>query len=240
MKYRQIIILLILLLLVLTLYTISAHAEEGDIPIFELNLMVESKCDHPACLEGTNVTFYAYFYNNFGTDLKLNSIYLYGQNKPAKPFVVYEFEDPVFLNPQEDYEVNITKTLWAPEDNSYTFYYLPCVNVSIYKTESKYIISKYKEGLICRSDLQSVTTVPLSKIECWNDSECKEDEVCKMYLYKCRKPRCPVGFVKDRKCVDFTSYLVALGVILIFVLVFFITKKQKIIKTKRKKGKKEK
>lgn len=215
---------------------ITASATETQ--IFELNILVDHKCDHPACLEGTNVTFDAYFYNNFGKTIRLNSIILYDINQPKNPLAVHE-EEGLFLDPEEEYEFSFTKTITAPKDGSYTFYYVPCVDISIYKEENKYLISKEKEGTICRTDKQSIPVVPLAKVECWDDSECKENEICKMYLYKCRPLNCKIGFVKDQKCISLKPYLVILLIIIIALVVFLRLKTKKALKKPKKKPRKK-
>ena len=103
-------------------------------------------------------------------------------------------------------------------------------------------VSKPEEVFkICGKTVKSFTVLPLSKIECKEDSECEEDEYCNTFsIYKCRKLECnPNETAVNHSCVIsepekiviinwgnviLTAGFISLAVVLLFL---FIRKKQR-------------
>jgi len=229
----------IIALVILLVSTLTVFAAETS--IFDLAMSTEQKCSHPACLEGTNVTFSVDFTNNFGTAVKINGIVLDDLARPNTPLASY-YQEPVILADGESYNFLFATKVKAPSEG-YTTYYRTCVDVTTYKKPIegalKTQLAVDKSAVLCRTNEYSLTTVPISKVECWTDSECKDTEVCKMYLYKCKPVECFFGAAKDHKCYSYDKSKIIVVGILIILLIWAIAKIAKKRKKKSRKSRKK-
>ena len=229
----------IIALVILLVSALAVFAAETN--IFDLAMNVEQKCSHPACLEGTNVTFIVDFTNNFGAVVKINGIVLDDIARADRPLASY-YQEPVILAPDESYNFIFATKVKAPLEG-YTIYYRPCVDVTTYK-ETKDETAKTelvvdKSAVLCRTNEYSITTVPIAKVECWSDSECTDTETCKMYLYKCRPVECFFGAAKDHNCYRYDKSKIIVVGILVILLILVIAKISKKRKKKSRKSKKK-
>jgi len=189
------------------------------------------KCKEKNCMEGTEIDFTVNIYNNINKSINVGDVYI--KDRDYGTVLGFDISEKVVLSPNEVRSFNFTSLIKAPT-KGYTFYYIPCFKMS-YVNKPEDIFE------ICGKTVKSFTVLPLSKIECKEDSECEEDEYCNTFsIYKCRKLECnPNETAVNHSCVVsqpkkivvinwwnviLTAGFISLAVVLLFL---FIRKKQR-------------
>ncbi len=189
------------------------------------------KCKERNCMEGTEIDFTVNIYNNINKSINVGDVYI--KDRDYGTVLGFDISEDVVLGPDEVHSFNFTSLVKAPT-KGYTFYYVPCFKMS-YANKPEEVFN------ICGKTVKSFTVLPLSKIECKEDSECEEDEYCNTFsIYKCRKLECnPNETAVNHSCVlsepkkvviinwrnvILTAGFIVLAVILLFL---FIGRKQK-------------
>jgi len=189
------------------------------------------KCKEKNCMEGTEIDFTVNIYNNINKSINVGDVYI--KDRDYGTVLGFDLSEKVVLSPNEVRSFNFTSLIKAPT-KGYTFYYIPCFKMS-YVNKPEDIFE------ICGKTVKSFTVLPLSKIECKEDSDCEEDEYCNTFsIYKCRKLECnPNETAVNHSCVIsepekiviinwwnviLTAGFISLAVVLLFL---FIRKKQR-------------
>ena len=188
------------------------------------------ECREKNCMEGTEIDFTVNIYNNINKSINVGDVYI--KDNDYSVILGFDLSESVVLNPDEVRSFNFTSLIKAPI-KGYTFYYVPCFKMS-------YVDKPEDVFEICGKTVKSFTVIPLSEIECKEDSECEEDEYCNTFsIYKCRKLKCSSNeSAVNHSCillepekiviinwgnVIITAGFIVLAVVLLFL---FIRKKQ--------------
>jgi len=189
------------------------------------------ECKEKNCIEGTEVVFTVNVFNNINKSINVGDVYI--KDRDYGTILGFDVSEDIVIPPGEVRSFNFTNLVKAPV-KGYTFYYVPCFRMS-YADKPEQIFE------ICGKTVNSLTVLPLSKIECKEDSECDEDEYCNTFsIYKCKKLECgPNETAVNHSCVVLepkkvviinwgnvilTAGFVVLAVVLLFL---FIGRKQK-------------
>ncbi len=189
------------------------------------------ECREKNCMEGTEIDFTVNIYNNINKSINIGDVYI--KDRDYGTILGFDLSESVVLNKDEVRSFNFTSLVKEPV-KGYTFYYVPCFKMS-YADKPEEVFE------ICGKTVKSFTVLPLSKIECKEDSECEEDEYCNTFsIYKCRKLECePNETALNHSCVPsepkkvviinwknviLTAGFISLAVVLLFL---FIRKKQR-------------
>jgi len=189
------------------------------------------ECRGKNCMEGTEIDFIVNIYNNINKSINIGDVYI--KDKDYGTVLGFDLSESVVLNQDEVRSFNFTSLVKAPT-KGYTFYYIPCFRMS-YTDKPEEVFE------ICGKTVKSFTVLPLSNIECKEDSECEDDEYCNTFsIYKCRKLECnPNESAVSHSCillepekivtinwwnVILTAGFIVLAVVLLFL---FIGRKQK-------------
>ena len=189
------------------------------------------ECREKNCREGTEIDFTVNIYNNINKSINVGDVYV--KDKDYGIILGFDLSESVVLNQDEVRSFNFTSLVKAPA-KGYTFYYVPCFKMS-YADNPEQVFE------ICGKTVKSFSVIPLSKIECKEDSECEDDEYCNTFsIYKCRKLECnPNETAVNHSCVvlqpekiviiNWKNVILTVGFIgLAVVLLFlFIGKKQR-------------
>ena len=214
-KILQIIVLMFLINIVFVRAAIDASYE----------------CKEKNCIEGTEIFFTVNVFNNINKSINVGDVYI--KDKDYGIVLGFDVSENIIIPPGEVRSFNFTNLVKAPV-KGYTFYYVPCFKMS-YTNKPEEVFE------ICGKTVKSFTVLPLSMIECKEDSECEEDEYCNTFsIYKCRKLECnPNESAVNHSCVVLepkkiviinwrnvilTTGFVVLAVVLLFL---FIRRKQK-------------
>jgi len=203
------------------------------------------QCHDHNCIEGTMVDFSVVVYNNLNRTVMVDDVYL--KDNDYGDIMTFDIRETVEIVPEQAYSFNFTRTIGAPRQG-YTFYYVPCF------TASAYALNGSLDSIeVCGEIVKSFTVVPLSKIECYEDSDCHETEFCRGFKcknincnydekiedHRCAKLNCLFfQSIKARKCV-FETWSMFAGVLVIICIIYAIITVSK-GKTRKKSGKKGK
>lgn len=189
------------------------------------------ECRGENCMEGTEIDFTVNIYNNINKSINVGDVYI--KDKDYGTILGFDLSEKVVLSSNEVRSFNFTSLVNAPM-KGYTFYYVPCFKMSYFdKPEEVFEI--------CGKTVKSFTIIPLSEIECKEDSECGEDEYCNTFsIYKCRKLECnPNESAVNHSCIvlepekiviiNWKNVILTIGFIFlaVFLLFLFIGRKQK-------------
>ncbi|PIN78916.1 hypothetical protein COY26_04770 [Candidatus Woesearchaeota archaeon CG_4_10_14_0_2_um_filter_33_10] len=189
------------------------------------------ECREKNCMEGTEIDFTVNIYNNINKSINVGDVYI--KDNDYSVILGFDLSEKIVLNPDEVRSFNFTSLIKAPT-KGYTFYYVPCFKMS-YANKPEEVFE------ICGNTVKSFTVIPLSEIECKEDSECEEDEYCNTFsIYKCRKLECKsneaavnhsCALLEPKKIVviNWWNIILTVGfIILAVVLLFlFVGRKQK-------------
>lgn len=210
---RKITILLIVLLVFLL-----------NIGIINASIVIDHKCEDYRCTEGTDITYLIQIENNIDKEIVVN--YIKVKNELDENIALYD-EVKYGLLPNERNIFNITEKVPIPPTGGYTLNYYACFGVTI-----KYPDGSTEVNEVCGIQKNSLTVLPLSKVQCQKDNDCKSNEFCDIKFFKCREIECN-GFAFNHQCISY--YVVGIVAIALFVLILVIIIKNK----KRKKIKKK-
>ena len=214
-KILQIIVLIFLINIVFVRAAIDASYE----------------CKEKNCIEGTEIFFTVNVFNNINKSINVGDVYI--KDKDYGIVLGFDVSENIIIPPGEVRSFNFTNLVKAPV-KGYTFYYVPCFKMS-------YVNKPEEVFEICGKTVKSFTVLPLSMIECKEDSECEEDEYCNTFsIYKCRKLECnPNESAVNHSCVvlepkkiviiNWKNVILTAGfiVLLVVLLFLFIGRKQK-------------
>ena len=175
----------------------------------------EYECEDERCKEGTKITFRIGVFNNINKTIKVNDIIIREAEGKLLLDPIYTHEhDGVLIEPREEKIFEFTEIITAPK-KGYTHYYTPCFKTSIWVDG----VNK-GGGEVCDKVVKDFTVLPLSKIDCEDDSECAPGEYCDERFFKCKSEEVTVVQPEDKsgKYDDLKYYLLA-GLAVVFVLV---------------------
>jgi len=189
------------------------------------------ECKEKNCIEGTEIFFTVNVFNNINKSINVGDVYI--KDKDYGIVLGFDVSENIIIPPGEVRSFNFTNLVKAPV-KGYTFYYVPCFKMS-------YVNKPEEVFEICGKTVKSFTVLPLSMIECKEDSECEEDEYCNTFsIYKCRKLECnPNESAVNHSCVvlepkkiviiNWKNVILTAGfiVLLVVLLFLFIGRKQK-------------
>ena len=188
------------------------------------------ECREKNCMEGTEIDFTVNIYNNINKSINVGDVYI--KDNDYSVILGFDLSEKIVLNPDEVRSFNFTSLIKAPT-KGYTFYYVPCFKMS-YANKPEEVFE------ICGKTVKSFTVLPLSMIECKEDSECEEDEYCNTFsIYKCRKLECnPNESAVNHSCVvlepkkiviiNWRNVILTTGfVVLAVVLLFLFIRRKK-------------
>ncbi len=173
----------------------------------------EYECEDERCKEGTKVKFIVGVFNNINKTIKVNDIII-KNSETLDPIYTYEHEG-MFLETREKNIFEFTETIIAPKEG-YTHYYVPCFKTSIWvdgKTTGG--------GEVCDRAVKSFTVLPLSKVECEDDSECEPWEYCDTKFFKCKQNEEVIVVQQEDKNgkYDDLKYYLLTAFVVVFVIV---------------------
>ena len=207
-KILQIIVLMLLLSITSVTAAIDANYE----------------CKEKNCMEGTEIDFTVNIYNNINKSINVGDVYI--KDKDYGTVLGFDLGEKVVLSPNDVRSFNFTSLIKAPT-KGYTFYYIPCFRMS-------YVDKPEEVFEICGKTTKSFTVLPLSEIECREDSECEEDEYCNTFsIYKCKKLECkPNETIFNHSCVisqpkkivviNWKNTILTVGAIVLAVILLFL------------------
>jgi len=187
------------------------------------------ECREKNCMEGTEIDFTVNIYNNINKSINVGDVYI--KDKDYSIILGFDLSEKVVLNPDEVRSFNFTSLVKAPT-KGYTFYYVPCFKMS-------YVNKPEEVFEICGKTVKSLTVIPLSEIECKEDSECGEDEYCNTFsIYKCRKLECSSNeSVANHSCIllepekiviiNWGNVIITAGFIVLAVVLLFLSIRRK-------------
>jgi len=151
------------------------------------------ECKEKNCIEGTEVFFTVNVFNNINKSINVGDVHI--KDRDYGTILGFDVSENIVIPPGEVRSFYFTNLIKAPLQG-YTFYYVPCFRMS-------YVDKPEQIFEICGKIVKSFTVLPLSKIECKEDSECEEDEYCNTFsIYKCRKLECsPNETAVNHSCV---------------------------------------
>jgi len=153
-------------------------------------------CEVQSCMEGTGVNFTIQIYNNLKYPITADDLYI--KDVDTKQVLAVDVRKERIILPLTWQNFTLPADIQAPL-NGYTFYYVPCFRAKAFNASE---VLGEKE--VCSSNIQSLTVLPLAKMECRTDAECKPEQYCKTSsLYKCKPLECRDDQkIVDHKCVD--------------------------------------
>ncbi len=182
------------------------------------------ECREKNCMEGTEIDFTVNIFNNINKSINVGDVYI--KDKDYDTILGFDLGEKVVLSPNEVRSFNFTSLIKAPT-KGYTFYYIPCFRMS-------YVDKPEEVFEICGKTIKSFTVLPLSGIECREDSECEEDEYCNTFsIYKCKKLECkPNETIFNHSCVisqpkkivviNWKNTILTVGAIVLAVILLFL------------------
>jgi hypothetical protein len=184
------------------------------------------KCADKRCKEGTAIEYSVIITNNIDKILRINEISIKDVENDIY-LAIYETEiGGILMAPNETKVFNFTSTVQAPP-SGYTFYYVACFKTSLFNKETG---RKTGGGEVCDKAVKSLTVLPLSKIECEDNSECENNEVCDTKFFKCRRIKCDrFNIASGHRCVSYLNYIVVILIAFVIVIasVFVVMKIRK-------------
>ena len=189
------------------------------------------ECKEKNCIEGTEVFFTVNVFNNINKSINVGDVYI--KDNDYGIVLGFDVSENIIIPSGEVRSFNFTNLVKAPV-KGYTFYYVPCFKMS-YANKPEEVFE------ICGKTVKSFTVIPLSEIECKEDSECEEDEYCNTFsIYKCRKLECnsnesalnhscvvlepkKIVIINWRNVISIAGFVV----LLVVLLFLFIGRKQK-------------
>jgi len=182
------------------------------------------KCRERNCMEGTEIDFTVNIYNNINKSINVGDVYI--KDKDYGVILGFDLGEKVVLGPDDVRSFNFTSLVKAPT-KGYTFYYVSCFKMS-------YVSNPEEIFEICGKTVNSLTVIPLSEIECKEDSECENDEYCNTFsIYKCRKLECnPNETAVNHSCaviepkkiivINWWNIILTFGFIVLAVVLLFL------------------
>lgn len=166
------------------------------VPLAQAGIDVSHKCEHPACLEGTDINFTVVINNNLKDNIVIDDITI--EDLESGQILAVDAGKAAIVLKEETKEFLVLSTVRAPI-RGYTFYYVPCFQAKAFDGEQV-----TAQGEICGQNIRSLTVIPLSKVECRTDAECNETDYCNTHsLYQCRPLDCLDNQTIDtHRCVD--------------------------------------
>ncbi|MFH1642623.1 MAG: hypothetical protein ABIC04_07045 [Nanoarchaeota archaeon] len=182
------------------------------------------ECREKNCMEGTEIDFTVNIYNNINKSINVGDVYI--KDKDYGAVLGFDISENIVLGPDEVHGFNFTSLVKAPT-KGYTFYYAPCFKMS-YSDKPEEVFE------ICGKTVKSFTVIPLSEIECKEDSECDDNEYCNTFsIYKCRKLECkPNEVAINHSCavlepkkivvINWWNIILTVGFIILAVILLFL------------------
>ena len=134
-------------------------------------------CSDPHCREGTEANITFLIWNNINATTHVASVLL--QEAETKT-IFASYHPNLQLGPNATGKAVFPWKIRPPIAGVRTFDYLTCIEAVI-------ITDKIDDpAMICPDAKRSMTVLPLSKIECEEDSDCKNG-ACDTRFYKCRQ-----------------------------------------------------
>lgn len=140
-------------------------------------------CSHPACMEGTGLNFTVSIYNNLRYNIIIDDIYV--KDVETGQLLAFDPGKAMIVPTNEQVDLVLETEVRAPL-RGYTFYYVPCLKAQSF--DDTRVIA---ESEVCGEIIRSFSVVPLNKVECRTDQECKDNQSCNTKnIYQCRELDC--------------------------------------------------
>lgn len=166
--------------------------------LFNLNIVyaaieVKYKCHDERCIEGSLIDYSVVVYNNLNYTVWIDNVYI--KDVEYDKIIALDIGKLTKLEPGELEYFNFTSEITAPVEG-YTFSIVPCFEA---KRKDQWNQTVSRE--VCSNFITKLTVLPLSKIECEEDSDCKDYEFCS--TNKCVNVYCEEGKVaRNHECVE--------------------------------------
>jgi hypothetical protein len=131
---------------------------------------VTHKCIDFRCVEGTDVTFEFFVDNNIEESIIIDRFMVVERDTLE---VIAFYNEKYVLPPGSEIEINITLPIKMPLEG-YTYFYNPCIIVSSIDDFDNNIPGQY----VCGDITKTLTVTPRERVECIQDSDCKEGMYC--------------------------------------------------------------
>ena len=182
------------------------------IPISYATITVSHTCTDSRCTEGLPINYSVRIGNNINEPVTVNYIKI----KDVATNLNYAVLDNtnIILQPGQEQYFNFTDRTPAPFDGSYTAHYIACFGITVNRTPEDLSVE------ICSQAVRSLTTLPLDKIECEENSQCTSNQYCDIAFFKCRDLTCENGSVINHQCISYSVpvlILIALGAIIYLI-----------------------
>lgn len=185
---------------------------------------VEFACSDSSCTEGTSMNWTITVLNNINRTIAVGDIMVKDIN--TNQLIAFHNSEGIVLGPQELHVFEFSNLVPAPMAGGYTFLFVPCFQV----------IVENETADICRDTMKSLTVLPLSKIECFADSDCSFMEYYNKDIMKCKPLECEKGqVITEHQCLNLKcawfenndggacSYNPAVSIVAIIIAIIVIT-----------------
>ncbi len=202
-----------------------------NITTIKASITISHECADYRCEEGTDITYSIRIRNNIEKEIDVN--YIKVKDELDKNIAIDD-EAKYRLLSGESNVFNITDKVPVPPLGGYTLNYYACFGVSVFYPDGTTAVNE-----VCGDVRKSLTVLPLSKIQCDQNSDCKSDEFCDRKFFKCRAIDCN-GFVFNHTCINYFTTLIFLIVLVTIISAVIILKKKRSKREKKSRKKKKK
>lgn len=182
-------------------------------------------CHNSQCREGTPINYSIYVSNSVNGTIEISLIRIFDADTGQ---LISSYRLNKILQPAEDFRVTYEDAVTAPK-SGYTFQYVPCIDVKIAGTQDS-------PEVVCDRTKRSLTVLPLSKIQCEVDSQCKGNEFCDK-TYRCKALACGnYSFPILHQCTNYNALWAAIGIAAAIAIAatFFMRQRYKRARLKKK------
>ncbi len=206
---------------------------------------VDFACERNDCMEGSSINWTITILNNINKTITIGDILV--KDIDTNQLIAFHNSEDIELVPLGVHIFKFSNLVPAPMQGGYTFQFVPCFQASIGDETAE----------ICRNAMKSLTVLPLSKVECFADTDCSSSEFCNTHVKKCKPLECNKGeVIAEHQCLKLKcawfekndegacSFNPAVFIISFIIVLVVITSlytdngKKKKRKTKKKKRKK--
>jgi len=154
---------------------------------------LEYKCHDQRCIEGSIIDFRIGIRNNLNFTIWIDNVYV--KDNEYDRVLAFHIGKLITLEPEDVHYFNFSTEITAPTQG-YTFSALPC-----FEAKRKDQWNQTISNEVCGNTKTLLTVLPLSKIECYNNSNCLDIEFCS--TNKCVNVFCEEGMgARNHKCID--------------------------------------
>jgi hypothetical protein len=148
----------------------------AGVSLVNASIEADYRCEDFLCVEGTDLNFELWFYNNANINVTVNSFFVIDKN--TQDILVAYNAQKFDVPPGEEVQLNLTTSVMAPR-TGFTHYYVPCINAS----------GENESEIVCSRTIKTITITPKTEVECVENSDCMEGYTCNRTHY-CQELMC--------------------------------------------------